>query len=274
MRDILVHVDASPAGAARVHSAIDLARQFGAPLTGLHVRPDVDLRAARLIELEAMVERAEEFIDEDARESHHLFLASVERAGVPHVWRVASGDVARHIVDTARYVDLVILGQYERQGTAIHHPLPVCHAVGLRCGRPVLVLPGDTEKCVSLSRVALAWDGSREAVRAVHDAMPFLTRATELDVLVVRPRAEHLADEVVSPYLLTEHLAHHGIAVSSWTTLEGDSVADALFHHIEGHRFDLLVLGAYAHPAWYEFILGGVTQSLLLRSPIPLLISH
>ena len=80
----------------------------------------------------------------------------------------ANGDVASAIIDSSRYADLVILGQYEWQGPHLSHPLPIAHSVVLGCGRPVLVVPGVFGPN-SLARVAVAWDGSREAVRAVHE---------------------------------------------------------------------------------------------------------
>jgi hypothetical protein len=80
---------------------------------------------------------------------------------------------AQGISHRARYADLVILGQYEWQGSPETHPLPIAHPVVLRCGRPVLVVPAAVQQS-ALARIAIAWEGSREAVRAVHDALPLL----------------------------------------------------------------------------------------------------
>jgi len=76
-------------------------------------------------------------------------------------------------LDRARYADLVILGQYEWQGHQVAHPLPIAQSVVSRCGRPVLVVPAANEP-TSFDRAAIASDGSREAVRNVHDALPLL----------------------------------------------------------------------------------------------------
>jgi len=84
-------------------------------------------------------------------------------------WFEAEGDVDQGISNRARYADLVILGQYERQGSPETHPLPIAHSVVSRCGRPVLVVPAAVQLS-ALERIAIAWDGSREAVRSVHDA--------------------------------------------------------------------------------------------------------
>jgi hypothetical protein len=88
-------------------------------------------------------------------------------------WFVAEGDVAQGISIRARYADLVILGQNEWQGSPEAHPLPITHSVVLRCGRPVLVVPAALQSN-SIASIAVAWDGSREVVRAIHDALPLL----------------------------------------------------------------------------------------------------
>src|SRR5450756_109217 len=126
LRDLLVHVDGSDAGRRRLQFAIDLALRTGARLSGLHVMPPPD----------------------------------VPPLYKPSQWDEADGNVADGICDRARYADLVILGQYEWQGPHLAHPLPIAHAVVLRCGRPVLVVPAAVGQN-SFARVAIAWDGSR-----------------------------------------------------------------------------------------------------------------
>jgi hypothetical protein len=86
------------------------------------------------------------------------------------LWFEADSDVVDRVSDSARYADLVILGQYEWQGPQLAHPLPIAHSVVSRCGRPVLVVPA-TNGPISFARAAIAWDGSREAVSAVHNAV-------------------------------------------------------------------------------------------------------
>ena len=106
---------------------------------------------------------------------------------------------------------MVILGQYEWQDPPQRHPLAVANSVILRCGRPVLVVPADA-RAMTLERIAIAWDGSHEAVRAVHDALPLMHLSRSVEILtMVDPPAVPGEDDVKS---LTAHLAHHGIEVS------------------------------------------------------------
>jgi nucleotide-binding universal stress UspA family protein len=187
-------------------------------------------------------------------------------------WLNAEGDVVQGISNRARYADLVILGQYERQGWPEAHPLPIAHSVVLRCGRPVLVVPAVVQSS-SLGRIAIAWDGSREAVRAVHDALPLLRLARLVQIVtIISPSAQ---DNEIDTKNLLWHLAKHGIEVGTeMHQIRTIKEHDSLSWQIEQGHYDLLVMGGYSHPMWLEFIFGGATQSILLSSKIPVLVSH
>jgi nucleotide-binding universal stress UspA family protein len=209
---------------------------------------------------------------DDARAAKEAFSEETAQRLTNAWWVELDGDVVAGICDRARYADLVILGQYEWQGPHIAHPLPIAHSVVLRCGRPVLVVPAAVGS-VSFDRVAIAWDGSREAVRAVHDALPLLALSQSIDIVtIIPPEAIESADEAKQ---LSAHLAHHGIKIEPdviQTRSEEEPIA--LRKQLEKARYDLLVMGGYSHPMWLEFIFGGATHSLLLSSKIPVLVSH
>lgn len=275
-KDILVHVDASEAGQDRLRLALRLATTFDARLCGLHVAPPVEVppsvKASMAEEVGAVLQQD---IETAARVAEAVFREIAGEAKTPKVWRAAQGDVARLVSEHARYADLVIVGQYERQGTAERHPLPISHSVALHCGRPVLVLPARTDPDAPFTRILIAWDGSREAVRAVHDALPFLQRAQSVRVAVANPEREGVPAEVLGDRRLADHLRRRGVPEIETVVLHRpDSVAGVVERHLGDERFDLLVMGAYSRPMWYEFLTGGVTQSLLLSSKTPLFVSH
>ena len=114
-------------------------------------------------------------------------------------WFEAAGDMAEGISDRARYADLVILGQYEWQAPLETHPLPIAHSLSLQCGRPVLVVPTHMQP-FALERVAIAWDGSREAVRAVHDALPLLRLSRSVHIVEIVSRSAENYDECHPSY--------------------------------------------------------------------------
>ena len=148
--------------------------------------------------------------------------------------------------------------------------MPIAHSVVLHCGRPVLVVP-DVAEPRTLARAAIAWDGSREAVRAVHDALPLLHLSRSVQIVkIIGPDDE---DDEFDAKSLSAHLAHHGIEVESNLLSIRALKENEILDKLEG-QYDLLVMGGYSRPIWWQFIFGGTTQSVLLSSNIPVFISH
>src|ERR1035437_6940803 len=141
-RDLLVHVDGSEAGRRRAEFAVDLALRTSARLSGLHVMPPPDVpplyKPSQVDEATANMSLK---LASNARDAKKAFYEEVGQRLADTRWFESDGDVGRGISDSARYTNLVILGQYERQGPQVAHPLPIAHSVVLRCGRPVLVVP-------------------------------------------------------------------------------------------------------------------------------------
>ncbi len=273
LRDLLVHVDGSPAGRRRVGFAIELAERTGARLDGLHVTPPAEVAPLyKPSQLPAVEREIAARLAADARAAATIFHEETAQRLPGARWFEASGDIVGGVCSRARYVDIVILGQYEWQDPPHRHLLPVPNSVVAQCGRPVLVVPADAPT-VSFANIALAWDGSREAVRAVHDALPLLRLAQSIQILtMIGPTA---AQSEADGGDLSAHLAHHGIEA----TITSRRVATldehgSLRNEIEQGRCDLLVMGGYSHPMWMEFVFGGVTQSILMTSRTPILVSH
>jgi nucleotide-binding universal stress UspA family protein len=271
LRDLLVHVDGSQAGRRRVQFAVELAVHAGARLNGIHVTPPAEVPPQFKPSLvEEVAADLSDTLARNALAAAQIFDEETTGRLADACWFDAGGDVAQAITERARYADLVVVGQYESQGPSVRHPLPIAHAVVVRCGRPVLVVPS-IPKPNWLEKVAVAWDGSREAVRAIHDALPLLrlARSVRIVVMVAAPARDGDIESIVG------HLARHGIGSDTdvrrcWKAEEHASLGKA----INEGRYGLLVMGAYSHPKWLEFIFGGPTRSILLTSTIPVLISH
>jgi nucleotide-binding universal stress UspA family protein len=272
-RDLLVHVDGSEAGRRRVQFAVDLALRTGARLSGLHVMPPPDVpplyKPSQVDEATANMSLK---LASNARDAKKAFYEEVGQRLADTRWFESDDDVVRGISDSARYADLVILGQYERQGPQVAHPLPIAHSVVLRCGRPVLVVPAAVGPN-AFAKVGIAWDGSREAVRAVHDALPLLALSQSVEIVTIIPPSTAESDEDAKH--LSAHLANHGIKIERGVIqIRAEKESLALRKQMEKAHCDLLVMGGYSHPTWLEFIFGGMTQSMLLSSKIPVLVSH
>jgi nucleotide-binding universal stress UspA family protein len=109
----------------------------------------------------------------------------------------------------------------------------------------------------------------------VHDALPLLQRAARVELAVFNPAQERGRPDARDLQRLIHHLEQHGVTGLSSQVLQGPSFhAAAILEWLKDGGFDLLVAGAYSKPMWFEFIVEGTTQSLLLSSPVPIFVSH
>jgi nucleotide-binding universal stress UspA family protein len=170
----------------------------------------------------------------------------------------------------ARRFDLSVVRQAE-PGKSTPAPL-IIEAALFETGRPVMIVPYVQKGGLAPDRVMVAWDGGRNAARAVSDAMPFLTRAGLVEVVAV---AEHGKDEELAAADIAEHLARHGVKVEAKPIVAPEAkVADVLLSHAADTGADLLVMGGFGHSRLREFVLGGVTRSILDAMTIPTLMAH
>lgn len=276
IKDLLVHVDPMQRSASRIDVAMIVARRFDAHLVGLHVqqppRPPeytpAELREAMMkLDLEAM-ERA-------AVDARTLFERRTAGTQLSLEWRQTTGLVDEGVALHARYADLTILGQPLHEGRD-----PALNAAGidriiLATGRPLLIVPHAGRFETIGSRVLVAWDGSREATRAISDALPFLATAESVTVLSVNPRHGIRGHGDVPSADIALHLARHGVKVDARHDIAHDiSVADVLLSRAADLSADLIVMGAYGHARVLEIALGGVTRSMLAHMTAPVLMSH
>ncbi len=172
----------------------------------------------------------------------------------------------------ARHFDLSVVGQAEPETSAIEDK--IVEAALFDSGRPAIVVPYIQTAPLKLDRVMVCWDGSRSAARAIADAMPFLERAglVEVVIIVANERDKQYEIEGVD---MDQHLARHGLNVDVKRIDYGDlDVADALLSHAADYDADFIVMGGYGHSRLREFVLGGVTRSILRTMTAPVLMSH
>lgn len=140
-------------------------------------------------------------------------------------------------------------------------------------GRPCLLYPDTRTEAFSMDTVAIAWDMSRSAARAVGDALPLLKGAKSVQVLV--GRGEKAIESSRPAASLVNYLSAHGISAAvDEFDVSGQKIGDALLGRAARHRADMLVMGAFGHSRLREFVLGGATRHILDASSIPLLMSH
>ena len=199
------------------------------------------------------------------------FDSVAERAGVLHetiLERSLSHRIGDRLVEYARLRDLTIV------------PVPDSYdqwhaeAIIFGSGRPTLVLPESApSRALAFDTIVVAWDFTRAAARAVADAMPILERANKVRIVTVTN--EKLFDSKRSSEELAKNLSRHDVDVIVYRVdAAGRSIGNVLKREVADCSADLLVMGAYGHSRFSEFILGGATKSLLSKPPLPILFSH
>ena len=277
-KDLLVHLDNSRACARRVEAAVRLAGQDGATLTGLYPIVEIPLLTYIRKQIPRDVQaRMEAEAQGQAESALKNFREAAERGGVScetRTDRALDTTLGSVVGMHARYADLVVLGQTDPQEPPqVGRHLP--EEVVLASGRPVLVVPYIGAAATIGQRVVVAWDASREAARAVSDAMPILERAESVLVVIVNPESTPLGHGEVPGADIGAYLARHKVEVEVQRVPSGElSVADALLSYVADREADLLVMGAYAHSRVRELVLGGVTRTMLESMTLPVLMAH
>lgn len=278
IKDIVVHVDGSDRAEERIKLATVIAEARDAHVTGVFAIPDPympALMAGGYVPSDIFDQIREEAAEE-AGKAEKLFKKITEAGRVHSEWRVeegsASGVVSRH----ARYSDLAVVGKGDYDDP-IKYPHPELPAdLMMTAGRPVLVVPNAGHYPAIGARVLVCWNASREATRAVNDAMPFLRAAEKVTVLAVNPHKPSGGDHGDTPSAdIALHLARHGVNAEAASTVSaGIEVADTILARASDLGADMIVCGAYGHSRTREWVFGGVTESLLRNTTVPTLLSH
>ena len=274
-KTLLVHYDAGRTAPRRLETAIQVATMSEAHVICLyaldaHPVPSQAFEAKELIiETQARI-RAEQLAA--ARASYE---ECMRRAGYTKCeWRDTTEDALSALSVQARYADLVVIGQQNDEWpSGISKELE--RALPLSTGRPVLVVPYAFEERALGRRVMVAWDASREAARAVRDALPLLSRASQVHVVTVDARATAVGHGEEPGADIGLYLARHGVKVTvSRQDSAGVDAGNVLLSRAADLQSDLIVSGAWGHSRLQEFVLGGVTRTLLSSMTVPVLMSH
>jgi nucleotide-binding universal stress UspA family protein len=175
----------------------------------------------------------------------------------------------------ARYADLTVLPTMPGTGADNMFVHDYFHDILRHSGRPLLVVPEGSTATLPPKRVVIAWKPTREASRAVADAMPLLHKAETVHVLVIDPAVGEAAHGGEPGADIAAHLARHGLKVEVETRPSMNfSVAYAVLQHARTVGADLVVAGGYGHSRLREALLGGTTRELLQSAHVPVLFSH
>lgn len=261
-RTLLVHADATDEGRTRVAAAAALAKALSARLIGIgaygYALPDPE---------RPLHDQMMKWVEDDLMEAERAFREAA--AETPDVeWRRVMAQPGHALADAACGADLVIASR--ASSVTIPERFARPDELLLEAAAPVMFLPSGGGR-PDASRVVVAWKDSREARRAVSDALPFLLAADEVRLVRVVRDDEHddtldaVAARLSRLGAKVEPEVRRAIHEPAWETLVA-AAADG--------RAGLMVAGGYGHSRIRERVLGGVTQGLLNHSPFPLLLSH
>jgi nucleotide-binding universal stress UspA family protein len=256
-KEIIVYLDPTPDTEHRLKLAIDLARSNEARLIGVDACSEAAFEGQWL-------EKAAGLAD--------VFESAIREAGLDGAYRSVdrTGKRAQHYY--SHYADLIIASQPEYEA----RPLVVASIpedVLLTSGVPMLLLPYELKPPTKFENIVIAWKSSREAIRAVHDAMPLLLAAKHVTAFTFAPQSDDSGKEAS---LLVEHLEQHGVRAQaeSWPDTGEISAVAALFACLDTQEADLIVAGAYGHSRMVEGLFGGVSHDLVRQQSLPVLLSH
>lgn len=270
-KHVVVHVDRSAQCSVRLEVAINLVRRFDATLTGLFAENDPHVMTV------AALDPAGALAADAAAASAH-FHERVEALSVRSHWQtvMTASDEAliRQTLRIARNADLVMLGQRDPASADVRVPADLVERLILESGRPVLVVPYAGRFTEVGKRSLIAWNGGREATRALNDAMPILRSAEYVTLLAINPEPEQRPGEDRFAFVLS-HLRAHGIVAHLETLrVEDIDAMDMLLSRLTDEGIDLLVMGAYGQYAAPLLHRGGSTRHILRHMTVPVLMSH
>jgi nucleotide-binding universal stress UspA family protein len=279
-KDVLIALTTypEPTPVSAVDDAVDIAAALGAKISAIAC--EVKIRAPGsplgkyLLNIPAILSDQAKKSATNAQQLLVAFQDAAEKRGIFQE-RISeqclTSEVPDVFIEYARLRDLTIVpvpeGDYIDQWYA--------ESIIFGSGRPTVVLPHTRKRTglFTLDTVIVAWDFSRPATRAIADAMPILEKAKRVCVLTVTK--EKSFDTRRSGAELAKHLARHSVdVVLDEVDAKGRGIGDVFEAHVTYRNANLLVMGAYGHSRFREFILGGATKRMLAHPPVPLLLSH
>jgi nucleotide-binding universal stress UspA family protein len=275
IKDLIVNLTEGDTRDVAGPYAISIAETFGAHVAAVAFSYEPVIPATVMGSIPASLiedQRAES--DKAAADAVARFDAAAKRAGISYESRAMSASLigaADRFGAMARRFDHSVIAQAEPGKMAPEEVIVEGTLFG--SGRPVVVVPYIQKGGLKLDRVMVAWDASRNAARAIADAMPFLAKAKAIDVVIVaseRPKSDEIAGADIG-----HHLARHGLRVDVKRIVATDTdIANTLLSHAADTSADLMVMGGYGHSRLREFVLGGATRGILSFMTIPVLMSH
>ena len=276
IKDIMVHLDGSQEDEIRLEHGQAIGSAGRSHLIGMftNLLPDLavampmDGGAAAIQVLSELDDKARQDGDANARRLTER-LASLQVPSELRRLDETSGVLSARVVEQARCADLFIATRPYGETDARLWP-DLAEAVLFGSGRALLLVPPGCYPRGPIQTVLVAWNGSREAARALREGLALIEQAVRTVVLVVDPPTDTM------PWVEVEgYLARHGVVAEVATAeSQGRRVADVILDEARSVSADLIIMGGYGHTRLRERVFGGATLDMLKTSESPLLVAH
>lgn len=271
--DILAMATSSDPWSPAVTAAISLAARWGSKLTSCYIEPSLR-RAANADQEPSVLGMLMQPRGDDDGE-REAFASHAHRLGVAEAdWVITHAGLAPTLRTLGAWHDLAVLERDVVEGV---HLFDVLSEAMSNSRLPCLLLPPRWSSDLKLDRVVVGWNGSIEATRAIHGALPFLQAASEVLLIDGEKPGDHDDSNAGSPprFDPLDYLKRHQVAASSRRIqVQPPEAGAALLKAAHGIRADLLVIGSYSHSRLRERILGGATRHMLAHAHLPVLMQH
>jgi nucleotide-binding universal stress UspA family protein len=272
LKNLLVHLDSTARAGERLRLAIALARRHGARLTGVFAE-------GTTLGGTLLGRRTPQAMERAADDARAAFEAATRDAGLVAGWKRVepgeSADVVGWLALCCRYFDLCVVGQHDPDHDE-SLPADLVEQLLAQSGRPVLVVPYAGHFPEAGRTVLVAWTGSREAARAVNDALPLLQTAERVVVLSAQRTSSREGPPLPSPSLdVLEHLRAHGVEATRETTFVEDvAPGDLVLNRAADAGADLVVMGAHGTSGFPLFRRSSAARDALETMTAPFLLSR
>jgi len=277
-KTILTYLPDTQTAGQLLDAILPIAQEYDAHLIGLHIVPRVPVMVAvAAAEIpQSIIQKQEEMLLREADMLKELFEKACSKAKVRAEWRcnkIEHADMASEIASQALCCDLISVVQSEEDEFGLSTDIP-SHIV-TETGRPVLIIPRSGQFQTIGKHAIIAWNASKEAIRASFDALPFLQCAETVKVLAIDPKCRSGYDSIALGDELALCLSRRNVKAETEVDTSGSMpVSTELLSKLKQDSCDLLIMGCYGHSRLRETLFGGMTRTLLNRMDVPVLMSH
>ena len=272
-KDIMVCINEADWRDNAIKAATRFANECNARLTGLYIRiPETPAMPPYGVVSDEIIQQARKREDDRAANAKQSFESITDELSLSANWLEV--DEFQHPLKAMAYTDLLMINQVAYDPRRGRSNIGFVNNLILETGKPVILIPTAWDKTTFGSNVVVGWDESREATRAIQDAMPVLQKANHVEAVCVNYAGE---DEVADVSEISAYLSRRNVVNSfklAVTDENLDTPEKVLHNHAIKSSADLIVVGGYGHSRLREIILGGVTRHLTKNSSVPVLFSH